>query len=103
MASFIYATGADSRIRKWKVISKTAAAINPILESRFAHEGTIVAMALSPTADFLRLPQKMAAGRFGTLKLCGKLSANAASTTPSQHSRSLTTVDLSLVPLAANP
>lgn len=50
---FLYASGADSRIRKWKVVSKTAAAINPILESRFAHEGTIAAMALSPDGRFL--------------------------------------------------
>ena len=43
----IYGSGADNRIRKWEVVSKTTQIINPLLISRFAHEGVITSMAIS--------------------------------------------------------
>lgn len=49
----IYAVGADNRIRKWEVVSKTTQIINPLLISRFAHEGVITAMAISTDGRFL--------------------------------------------------
>ncbi len=44
---FIFAAGADHRIRKWRLLSREKPVINPIIESRFAHEGTILFMELS--------------------------------------------------------
>ncbi len=49
----IYGSGADSRIRKWQLISKTSPEINPILISRFAHEGAISKMDISADGRFL--------------------------------------------------
>ncbi|MCA9061443.1 MAG: hypothetical protein KDA96_00210 [Planctomycetaceae bacterium] len=43
----ILAVGADSRIRMWQVVSRTQAAINPLLVAQFAHEGAIENLALS--------------------------------------------------------
>ena len=39
--------GADNRIRVWKVVSKKKPRINPILFSRFAHEGAVVGLRFS--------------------------------------------------------
>ena len=46
--SGIVAAGADRRIRLWKLKSREKAEINPLQESRFAHEATINALALLP-------------------------------------------------------
>jgi hypothetical protein len=45
--------GADNRIRVWQLISKTKPAINPQTEARFAHEGAILQMALTPDGSRL--------------------------------------------------
>ena len=39
--NFIYAGGADRQLRKWQVVSKEQAAINPMLVARFAHEAAV--------------------------------------------------------------
>ncbi len=49
----IAAGGADNRIRIWKYISKTRPQINPILYSRFAHEGPIVNLAFTGDGQHL--------------------------------------------------
>lgn len=49
----IYAAGADNRIRKWNLISKTTQVINPLLISRFAHEGIIAWLTMSRDGRFL--------------------------------------------------
>ncbi len=61
---FIFAAGADSRIRKWQLVSKTAPQINPILISRFAHEGVISRMELSADGRLIA-----SASEAGTVKL----------------------------------
>ena len=38
----LYAGGVDSRIREWQISATAAEGTNPILESRFAHEGPIL-------------------------------------------------------------
>ena len=49
----IYATGADNRIRKWKLVSSATPVINPLLISRFAHEGVITSLTMSDDGRFL--------------------------------------------------
>lgn len=49
----IYSAGADHRIRCWNWISKTEPKINPILYSRFAHEGTVTHIALATNKPLL--------------------------------------------------
>lgn len=49
----ILAAGADNRIRLWRFISRDKAKINPLLQTRFAHEGDVVKLAL--TADGKKL------------------------------------------------
>lgn len=44
----IVAGGADHRIRIWRFVSTTAAKLNPLLQSRFAHEDALVDLAVSP-------------------------------------------------------
>lgn len=44
----IVAGGADHRIRLWRFVSTTAAKLNPLLQSRFAHEDALVDLAVSP-------------------------------------------------------
>lgn len=39
---YIYAAGADNRIRLWQYISRQEPQINPIVDARYAHEGTIL-------------------------------------------------------------
>ena len=43
----LLAGGVDNRIRVWAVSEKAAETTNPILESRFAHEGAILKLAFS--------------------------------------------------------
>lgn len=50
---FVYGSGGDSRIRQWQVISLTAPQINPLVISRFAHEGVITKMAISADGKYL--------------------------------------------------
>lgn len=61
---FILAAGADNRIRRWRVVSRTAPQINPLVDSRFAHEGAIQKLAISADGRFLA-----SAAEDGTLKL----------------------------------
>ena len=49
----IYAAGADNRIRKWNLVSRTTPVINPLLISRFAHEGVITSLTMSHDGRFL--------------------------------------------------
>jgi WD40 repeat protein len=44
---FVVAGGVDNRIRVWKLMSDSVPQINPILYSRFAHEGPLVQLAYS--------------------------------------------------------
>lgn len=44
---FVVAGGVDNRIRVWKLMSDSVPQINPILFSRFAHEGPLVQIAFS--------------------------------------------------------
>lgn len=50
---FIVAGGADNRIRVWRFVSRDKPRINPLVLSRFAHEGAVVQLAFS--ADGRRL------------------------------------------------
>jgi hypothetical protein len=43
----VAAAGADNRIRLWRLLSVEKPMLNPLVESRFAHEGDIVRLALS--------------------------------------------------------
>jgi dipeptidyl aminopeptidase/acylaminoacyl peptidase len=43
----ILAAGADKRIHLWRFVSTNAPALNPVAESRFAHEAAITAFTLS--------------------------------------------------------
>jgi len=43
----LYAGGADSRIRVWQVSDTAVETTNPMLDAHFAHEGTILRLALS--------------------------------------------------------
>jgi len=45
---WIVAAGADSNIRAWRFVSREKPEINPMEVARFAHEGAIVRLALSP-------------------------------------------------------
>ena len=60
---FIYGSGADSRIRKWQLVSLAAPQINPILISRFAHEGSISSMVMSRDGRYL-----VTASELGSIK-----------------------------------
>jgi len=43
----LYAGGADSRIRIWEISESAAETTNPLLQSKFAHEGAILSLAFS--------------------------------------------------------
>src|SRR5947209_19979058 len=43
----LMAGGVDNRIRVWQISETAAETTNPILESRFAHEGAILHLAFS--------------------------------------------------------
>ncbi len=62
----ILAAGADRRIYLWRFASTNAPALNPVLESRFAHEAAITALTLSADGNLL-----LTAAADRTLKLWG--------------------------------
>jgi WD40 repeat protein len=43
----LYAGGADSRIRVWEISETAAETTNPLLQSKFAHEGAILSLVFS--------------------------------------------------------
>lgn len=45
--------GADNRIRRWSLVSKASAQINPLELAQFAHEGAIVALAISSDSRYV--------------------------------------------------
>jgi WD40 repeat protein len=47
------AGGADNRIRVWEISDTAAETTNPLLHSKFAHEGTILRLAFSPDGETL--------------------------------------------------
>ena len=49
----LYAAGADNRVRKWAISKQALEGSNRLLDTRFAHEGSIVAMALSADGRLL--------------------------------------------------
>jgi len=49
----LVAGGADNRIRVWQFVSETKPQINPLVYSRYAHEGPIVQLAFSPSGHAL--------------------------------------------------
>jgi mono/diheme cytochrome c family protein len=49
----LYAGGVDNRIRVWEISETAAETTNPILESKFAHEGAILNLAFSPDGKTL--------------------------------------------------
>ena len=49
----LYAGGADSRIRVWEISETAAETTNPILQSKFAHEGAILSLAFSGDGKIL--------------------------------------------------
>ena len=49
----LFAGGADNRIRVWDISEAAAETTNPILESRFAHEGAILNLVFSPDGKTL--------------------------------------------------
>jgi WD40 repeat protein/mono/diheme cytochrome c family protein len=44
----LLAGGGDSRIRQWRISDKATEGSNPILETKFAHEGSILQLVMSP-------------------------------------------------------
>lgn len=61
---FLVAGGEDSRIRVWRLISTDQPTINPILFTRFAHEGALHLLRFSEDGRLL-----VSAGADGTVKL----------------------------------
>ena len=61
---FFLGAGADNRIRVWQLVSRDNPRINPLVHSRFAHEGAVVALAFSTDGGRL-----VSAGEDRTLKL----------------------------------
>jgi hypothetical protein len=49
----LLAAGADNRIRIWSVSEKALETTNPLLESHFAHEGTVLGIAFSSDGKLL--------------------------------------------------
>ncbi len=45
---FVLAGGADKQIRKWRLVSRDQAAINPMLFARYAHESSVLRLAVLP-------------------------------------------------------
>ena len=49
----LVAGGADSRIRQWEISDKSNEGSNPILETKFAHEGSVLRLVMSPDGKSL--------------------------------------------------
>jgi dipeptidyl aminopeptidase/acylaminoacyl peptidase len=49
----LFAGGADNRIRVWQISENAAETTNPILHSKFAHEGAILRLVISPDGEGL--------------------------------------------------
>ncbi|MEY5024980.1 MAG: hypothetical protein RLZZ244_508, partial [Verrucomicrobiota bacterium] len=49
----VVASGADRRVRSWRLRSVEAPAINPVWESRYAHEASVVGLCFLPEGDRL--------------------------------------------------
>jgi mono/diheme cytochrome c family protein len=49
----LFAGGADNRIRVWEISETAAETTNPILHSKFAHDGAILNLAISPDGNTL--------------------------------------------------
>jgi sugar lactone lactonase YvrE len=49
----LFAGGADNRIRVWQISANAAETTNPILHSKFAHEGAILRLAISTDGEGL--------------------------------------------------
>ncbi|MGI8602457.1 MAG: c-type cytochrome domain-containing protein [Verrucomicrobiales bacterium] len=64
--SRLFAAGADSRWRTWDISAEGRETTNPLREAVFAHEGAILAIALSPDGR-----QLATAGSDGSVKLWG--------------------------------
>jgi hypothetical protein len=60
----LFAAGADNRIRVWQISDTAAETTNPILESRFAHDGAILKLTLSRNGQSL-----LSSASDGTVKL----------------------------------
>ena len=59
----IYAGGADRKLRRWDLVSLERPAINPLRESRFAHESSLIQLRIDPTHQ-----QILSLGSDGSLK-----------------------------------
>lgn len=44
----LFAAGGDSRIRQWQISDKATEGSNPVLETKFAHEGSVLMIVMSP-------------------------------------------------------
>lgn len=77
---FVVAGGADNRIRVWRFVSKKQPKINPLVFSRFAHEGPIVQLGFSPDGRSLisiaedRTMKQWETSRFAETHAFGELS-----------------------------
>ncbi len=60
----LFAGGVDNRIRVWEVSDAAAETTNPLLLSKFAHEGAILNLVLAPDGNTI-----LSSGEDGTLKL----------------------------------
>ena len=60
----LFAGGVDNRIRVWEVSDAAAETTNPLLLSKFAHEGAILNLLLAPDGKSI-----LSSGEDGTLKL----------------------------------
>ena len=49
----LVAGGADSRIRQWSISANATEGSNPLLETKFAHEGAVLRLAMSPDGKWL--------------------------------------------------
>ena len=49
----LFAGGADNRIRQWQISAKASEGSNPILETKFAHEGAVLRLVTSPDGKYL--------------------------------------------------
>jgi len=50
---YVVAGGADNRVRIWRFVTRDAPGINPLLYTRFAHDGAVVALAFTSKGDAL--------------------------------------------------